>query len=231
VTGEREQLLGLIRGYRISQSIYVATQLGVPDLLFGGPRDVDDLARETARVVAAAYDCSRLRRVIDVGGGRGRLVATVLERNPGLHGVLFDRPQVVGEAKALLGDAGVLDRCELVEGDFFERVPAGGDLYVLRNIIHDWRDAEAVAILAACRRAMSAEARLVLVERYVPDDPREAFGVLQSDLEMLVNVGGQERTTDEYAALLERAGLTLTRTIALPRVPEAMGHYLVEAVA
>jgi len=108
-------------------------------------------------------------------------------------------------------------------------VPAGGDAYVLRNIIHDWDDDQAVAILTNCRRSMTDGARLVLVERYLATDAHEALLVLHADLEMLVNVGGRERTTDEYAALLARSGLRLTNTIALGTAPEAMGHQLVEA--
>ncbi len=123
----------------------------------------------------------------------------------------------------------MVDRCELVGGSFFDAVPAGGDVYVLRNIIHDWEDDRAVAILTSCRRAMAAGARLLLVERYVATDPHEAFPVLQSDLEMLVIVGGLERTIDEYATLLARSGLRLVQTISLGSVPDAMGHQLIEA--
>ena len=127
-------------------------------------------------------------------------------------------------------DKELIDRCEFVAGDFFETVPGDGDAYFLRNIIHDWQDDRAAAILATCRRAMPNHARLVLVERYLPDDPREALLVRHADLEMLVNVGGRERTTEEYASLLARSGLNLARTIPLGSAPEAMGHYLIEAI-
>jgi hypothetical protein len=123
----------------------------------------------------------------------------------------------------------VADRCELAGGSFFEAVPAGGDAYILRNIIHDWEDEQAGAILTSCRRAMGAGARLLLVERYLAADPREALPVPHADLEMLVNVGGRERTTDEYATLLARSGLRLAQTISLGRLPEAMWHHLIEA--
>src|SRR5206468_2664398 len=177
-----------------------------------------------ARLVAATYDFSEMSMVVDVGGGRGRLLATILERYPRLRGILFDQPHVVEDARETLDAAGVVDRCELVGGSFFDAVPAGGDVYVLRNIIHDWDDDQAVAILTTCRRAMTDGARLVLVERYLATDPHEALLVRHADLEMLVNVGGRERTTDEYAALLARSGLRLTTTIALGTTPEAMGH-------
>jgi hypothetical protein len=126
-------------------------------------------------------------------------------------------------------EIGVVDRCELIGGSFFEAVPSDGDAYVLRNIIHDWDDDQAVAILMSCRRSMTDGARLVLVERYLATDPHEALLVLHADLEMLVNVGGRERTTDEYAALLVRSGLRLTKTIALGTTPAALGHQLIEA--
>jgi len=182
-----------------------------------------------ARLVAASYDFSRMGLVVDVAGGRGRLLATILERNPHLRGILFDLPHVIESARELVDDAGVIDRCEFVSGDFFEAVPVGGDAYILRNIIHDWEDDQAAAILTTCRRAMTDGAHLVLVERHLPDDPREAPLILHADLEMLVNVGGRERTTDEYATLLARSRLRLARTISLGRAVEAMGHYLIEA--
>jgi hypothetical protein len=123
----------------------------------------------------------------------------------------------------------VVDRCELVGGSFFDAVPAGGDAYILRGIIPGFEDDQAVAILTNCRRAMAAGARLLLLERYVATDPHEALPVLLSDLEMLVNVGGRERTTDEYATLLARGGFRLAQSISLGRLPEAMGYHLIEA--
>lgn len=146
-----------------------------------------------------------------------------------MRGVLFDLPHVVAEARQLIHDAGVGDRCTLVSGDFFETVPEGGDAYILRNIIHDWQDDRAIAILATCRRAMANDARLILVERYVAEDPREAPLVHHADLEILVNVGGMERTTDEYATLLAYSGFRLIKTIPLGPAPEAQGHHLIEA--
>jgi hypothetical protein len=182
-----------------------------------------------ARLVAATYDFSRMSLVVDVGGGRGQLLATILEQYPRLRGILFDQPHVIEDARRILDAAGVADRCELVGGSFFAAVPAGGDAYILRGVIPGFEDDQAVAILTNCRRAMAAGARLLLVERYVATDPREALPILYSDLEMLVNVGGRERTTDEYGALLARSGLRLTQTISLGRAQEAMGHHLIEA--
>ena len=134
-----------------------------------------------------------------------------------LRGILFDQPHVIEDARQILGAAGVVDRCELVGGSFFDAVPAGGDAYILRGIIPGFEDDQAVAILTNCRRAMAAGARVLLVERYVATDPHEALPVLLPDLEMLVNVGGRERTTDEYATLLARGGFRLARSISLGR--------------
>jgi hypothetical protein len=333
----RERLLALVRGYRISQAIYVTTRLGIPDLLADGPRELDELARATgshppslrrvllllasagvldrvgagrfaltpvgfalradvpgslrplvlllldeshwrpwghllhtartgetafrrthgadlydylaghpevatvfnaamsgnspvhARLVATTYDFSRMSLVVDVGGGRGRLLATILEQYPRLRGILFDQPHVIEGARQILDAAGVVDRCELVRGSFFEAVPTGGDVYILRGILVGFEDDQAVAILTNCRRAMPADARVLLVERDLVPDSREALPVLLSDLEMLVNVGGRERTTEEYATLLARSGLRLARTISLGRSEEAMGCHLIEA--
>jgi hypothetical protein len=327
----------LIRGFRVSQAIYVATKLGIPDLLAEGPRTITDLAEaagahatslgrlllylasvgvldkvgpdrfaltpvaaalrkdvpgsirssvlfqlndshwrawgqllhsvrtgETAfnhvhgtglfdylgqnpevsalfnqgmlgnspthaQLIARSYDFSGLKTVVDVGAGRGRLIATILAEYPHLKGIFFDQPHVIADARPLVEETGVSARCEFVGGDFFKGVPAGGEAYVLRNIIHDWQDEEAIAILANCRRAMTDSARLILVERALPDDPRASPSVFLADLEMLVNVGGRERTTEAYAGLLERSGLRLLRTISLGSSKDAMGHYLVEA--
>ena len=333
----RGQLLALVRGFRNSQAVYVATKLGIPDLLVDGPRETDDLARASgahapslhrlllalagvgvldkvgprcfalappgyalrsgvpgsirasvlfqlneshwrswghllhsvrtgetafdhvhgsglfdylaahpdvsalfnagmagnspdhARLIAQTYDFSRMNLVVDVAGGRGRLLSTVLAEHPQLSGILFDLPYVLADARPLVAEAGVAERCQFVGGNFFESVPAGGDAYILRNIVHDWQDDQAAAILATCRRAMADGTRLLLVERAIADDPRAALSVLHADLEMLVNVGGRERTTDEYAALLARSGLRLVRAISLGRSDAAMGHYIVEA--
>jgi hypothetical protein len=153
--------------------------------------------------------------VVDVGGGQGALLAAILAANPQARGVLFDLPHVVAGAAPQLRAAGVADRCEVVGGSFFETVPAGGDVYLLRAVVHDWDDAQATAILRACRRAMDPAARLLLVERVIapgntPDPNRF------SDLNMLVMLGGQERTATEFAALYQAAGLRLTRVLPLP---------------
>jgi hypothetical protein len=178
-----------------------------------------------APAVATAYPFAELGTLVDVGGGRGELLAAILQAHPGLRGILFDLPHVVTGAKPLLEQAGVADRCEVVGGDFFREVPAGGDGYILKSIIHDWEDVRAEAILASCRRAMGAGGRLLLVERVIPETGEPPADTLFLDLQMLVAAGGLERTETEYRGLCARAGFRLTRV-----VPTGAGPALIEAV-
>jgi hypothetical protein len=170
------------------------------------------LVTQLADAVAAAYDFSGSRTVVDVGGSHGALLVAILRAHPGLRGVLFDLVHVVEGAKERLGAAGLLERCEVVGGDMFAAVPAGGDVYILSRVIHDWDDERSVAILQNCRRAMAASGKLLLAEEVIPAGDAPAYSKL-SDLNMLVSPGGQERTEAEYRALYEAAGFTLTRII------------------
>jgi hypothetical protein len=166
-----------------------------------------------ASAVTAAYDFGRFSRIVDVGGGQGELLATVLQRYPALLGVLFDQPGVVQGAGTLLAEHGVADRCDVLAGDFFQAVPDGADAYLLKSVIHDWADEESIAILRVCRRATPPHGRLLLVEQLLdegPDPVRAAF----SDLNMLVAPGGQERTRAEYGTLLSAAGFRLEDAVA-----------------
>lgn len=168
--------------------------------------------------VAAAYDFSPMRTVVDVGGGQGILLAAILRRHPHLRGVLFDSPGVAARAEQALKASEVADRCEVVGGDFFASVPPGADAYLLANVLHDWQDHEAEEILRNCRRAMATEGRVVIIERLIPDDPTKAAPTLLSDFNMLVYTGGQERTNAEYGSLLAAAGLSLgtVQPVAFP---------------
>jgi hypothetical protein len=174
------------------------------------------LSATTAAAVAAACDLSAVGRIVDVGGGQGRLIAALLRANPELRGTLFDLPSVVEGAPRLLAEGDVADRCEVVGGDMFEAVPTGGDLYVLSRVIHDWEDTRATAILVNCRRAMASSARLLLVERVLPErvEPTPAVQPqVLSDLNMMVRTGGRERTAGEFGVLLAPAGLRLERVV------------------
>lgn len=151
-------------------------------------------------------------RIADIGGGQGALLTDLLHARPTLRAVLFDRPSVVAEAVPLLAAGGVADRCDAVGGDMFDAVPAGCDAYVLKFIVHDWDDGDAVRILGVCRRAMAPGAEVLVIERIVGRGP-DALRSTLSDLNMLVGPGGRERTLDEYATLFEAAGLRLDRVM------------------
>lgn len=317
-------LLDLLNGYRVTQVLYVAALLGIADLLAGGPRGSDELARTTGAdagalrrllralvcigvfaeegdgrfaltevgtllrdkvpgslragvifygdvrhwgawakleqcvrsgetvwgprgasaffemsardpegaaifnaamtsftsafdaAVVAAYDFSRFRTLVDVGGGQGALISSILVANPGLRGILFDIAPVIDSARARLVDGELAARCELIAGDVFTAVPSGGDAYLLKWIIHDWDDEHSLAIIRNCHHAMPGDGRLLLVERIVPeriDESADTQSIVLTDLNMLVLTGGQERTAAEYRTLLGNAGFALARIV------------------
>jgi hypothetical protein len=149
--------------------------------------------------VAAGYDFTGIRTVVDVGGGRGTLLAALLRGHGHLQRTLFEVPAVAAGTRAVLDAAGVTGRCQVVAGDFFHTVPAGADCYMLANVPHDWDDTKAAEILASCRTAMTKHSRVLIIERLIPDNPAEALPVLLSDINMLVlSPGGRERTNTEY---------------------------------
>ena len=147
------------------------------------------------------HDWSGVERVADIGGGNGAALAIILSSHPHLRGVLFDLPTVVEAADDVLRAAGVRDRCDVVAGDFFTDPLPPADAYVLSQILHDWDDERAGAILRNCRRTISDDGRMLLVERVVPDGPEPSFSKL-IDLHMLILVGGKERTAAEWRELL-----------------------------
>jgi hypothetical protein len=162
--------------------------------------------------VARAYDFAQFATVANVGGATGNMLAAILSHHPQPQGVLFDRPHVVRDAPALLAARGVSARVRIEPGDFFERVPAGGDAYVLSHIIHDWNEEQCLTILGHCRHVMKPGARLLIVETVLPTGDTPHQGKIQ-DMVMLVIPGGQERTEAEYADLLGKAGFKLTRVV------------------
>jgi len=162
--------------------------------------------------VVQAYDFASYGTVVDVAGGHGRLLAAILESAPEAQGVLYDLPDVVAGAMPLLRELGVAERVRLAEGSFFDGVPAGGDAYVLKHIIHDWDDGPCVQILRNVRAAGGAGATLLLVEAVVPED-NSAPVVKLVDMEMLLINNGRERTAAEYRRLLEDAGFEMTRVV------------------
>jgi O-methyltransferase domain len=163
-----------------------------------------------ARAVADAYDFTGIRTLVDVGGGHGLLLATILQASTSLSGVLLELQHVLDGAGELLAEHGVSGRCRLVGGDFFQSVPAG-DAHILKNIVHDWDDQRTVQILRNCRAATHDQGRVLVVQEALPPGNAPSFGKLL-DLQMLV-IGGRERTADEYRALLHEAGYELTRIV------------------
>ena len=177
-----------------------------------------ELTRLTAKQVINAYDFSRFETVIDVGGGYGELLLTILKSAPNLRGILFDRPHSLTGAKRRIEEQGYSARCDFEEGDFFEHVPKGADAYVLKSIIHDWNDEQSIRILKNCRKAMGRKGTLLLVERVLPQVLRptlEHRELARSDLTMLVALGGAERTDKEFRKLLKGAGFKLKQYIPL----------------
>lgn len=158
-----------------------------------------------------ACDFGRFACVVDVGGGRGALLAEILAKHPAVRAVLFDQPHVVAGAEKLLRACGVANRCQVVGGDFFDTVPDGGDAYVLKFILHDWEDEQAAAILRTCRRAIASTGRLLVIESEI-SPPNEGAVDKFLDLTMLVHTGGRERTREEWVALFAVAGFRLVGT-------------------
>ncbi len=170
------------------------------------------MADQTAASVSAvlkAYDFSDVSDLVDIGGGRGALVAGLLQAYAGLRGILFDQPSVVAQAQPLLERAGIAERCRIVGGDFFAEMPAGADLYVMKFVLHDWSDDDCLRILANCREAMAENGRLLIVEHILPLEPGPHPARFM-DINMLVMAqGGRERSETEFQRLLEGSGFAL----------------------
>lgn len=185
---------------------------------------MDDMTRRTADAVLRSYDFTSARCVADIGGGTGALIAALLREHPQMQGILFDRPQVIEEARKKDEMIHLRDRCQFASGDFFVAVPTGADIYLLSWILHDWDDDQAVALLRLCRDAIPGDGRLLLVEAILPSSAERHFAHF-GDIVMLVALGGRERTELEYSKLLDAAGFRMSRIIStgLPR-------YLIEAI-
>jgi orsellinic acid C2-O-methyltransferase len=185
-------------------------------LLFN--RAMVDLTQPVAFAIARTVDFSDTRLVVDVGGGYGELIASILSEYPAMRGILFDLAHATAAAGSRLAAVGVESRCTLVTGSFFDGVPGEADAYLLKSVLHNWDDDRAVEILRNCRRAMSPHARLLVIERIAPDffcDAPRDQDIARSDLNMLVGMGGRERTEMQYRELLNTAGLRITRVLAL----------------
>ncbi|GIF08508.1 methyltransferase [Actinoplanes siamensis] len=163
-------------------------------------------SRVMGMVLANGYDFGGVRRIVDVGGGNGSLLTVLLQRYPRAEGVVFELPEVAEVAQKRISAAGLSERCSVVGGDFLREVPAGADLYLLKGVLHNWSDADAVTLLRNCRTAMTPESRLLLIEAVVPPgDDFHPSKVL--DVAMMIVYGGRERTLTEHIELLDEAGL------------------------
>jgi hypothetical protein len=174
-------------------------------------RGMATLTAYTTVAILEAYDFSQFRSVIHVGGGTGTLLAAILRKHSALRGTLFDLATVIERAPDVLRAAGVLDRCDLAAGSFFEGVPGGHDAYLLKWIIHDWDDARSIAILRQCHEAMNGHGTLLVVERVLGDQTTTAeLDHYRADLLMAIATpGGKERTRHEFEALFDAAGFRL----------------------
>lgn len=191
-------------------------------------RAAAEMTRLTAENVVRAYDFSSLRHVMDVGGGCGELLISILRGNPATRGILFERPHAIEHGRRHLEQAGLASRCEFIAGDFFESVPSGGNAYVLKSVIHDWNDEQSRLILKNCRQAIGRDGRLLLIEQMLPAQLTTSpahQAMVRSDLNMLITLAAQERTEGELRSLLESAGFRVSRV-----VPAGLTVSVIEAV-
>jgi hypothetical protein len=182
------------------------------------------LSRIHTQAILDAYSFRDARYIVDVGGAHGVFLAAALQQAPQARGILFDQAQVVAGAAAVLEGFGVAERVQCVAGDFLRDMPQGGDVYLLKHILHDWNDQDCVSILRKVRESMVPDGRVIVAELPVADDGRDAALAAMFDLNMLVMLGGRERAPAEYAALFERVGLHLHRV-----VPTAAAIAVIEA--
>jgi hypothetical protein len=236
-------MLGAPEHWRAWEGVLHSVRTGQPafDHVFGIPlfeyfpthpeaaRIFDDAmtsrsAQENTAIVAA-YAFTAAHTVVDIGGGQGTLLASILEIHPHARGVLFDLPHVIASARTRIERAGQAARWEYVAGDFFAAVPAGGDCYLLKKVIHDWDDERAQRILTNCRTAMAGTGRLLLIEPLIPPGNEASFNKLLDLLMLVWNAGGRERTEREHQGLLAAAGFRLSRVI-----PTRAGVSIIEAV-
>jgi hypothetical protein len=211
----------LLQGVKTGENVFEKVH-GMPlfEYLEKHPEDLKvfgqsmtSLSGDQNPAVAAAYKFSGVRTLVDVGGGHGHLLATILKANPKLKGVLFDQPSVIEGAKkdVHVTAKGIAQRCAFEGGNFFESVPTGCDAYIIKSVVHDWNDERVVRILSNCRSAMNENGRVLVVENIIGPGNELGWGKLL-DIQMLI-IGGRERTKTEFAALFGEAGFKLKRVV------------------
>jgi hypothetical protein len=173
-----------------------------------------ELTRLVGKGVVAQCNFTEVQRMVDVGGGHGELLAAILVAHPQMHGHLVDLGHAIEGAKLHMASAGLSDRVMVEEGDFFVTLPAAADAYLLKAVLHNWDDAHCAAILATVRAAVRPDSRMVLVERVLPDQVTNSAAsqsVVRSDLNMLIGLGGRERSQQEFKRLLAKAGFLINQ--------------------
>ncbi|MBS0648814.1 MAG: methyltransferase [Verrucomicrobia bacterium] len=164
--------------------------------------------KEKSKTVIASciksYDFNKFKSVYDIGGGTGHFLTALLKANPTLHGTLYELPEVIRDCKTSIVN---FERCTLISGDFFERIPEGGDAYLLKSVLHNWTDKAAVKILKKCHEAMKEEARLLIVEPIITSAQKDPAKLM--DVFLMVTTGGKERTLQDFKSLLDQAGFFL----------------------
>jgi hypothetical protein len=164
------------------------------------------------QAISTKYDFSNVTKLVDIGGGLGGMISAILAANPNLNGIVYDAPQVVEKSREILAAKGLSDRCEAVGGDFFESVPAGGDVYSMRWILHDWEDQKSLRILENIKKVLPAGGKLLLAEAVVPETSEQHYSKF-FDVLMMIMTGGRERTETEWRELLGKAGYKIDRII------------------
>jgi hypothetical protein len=211
---------GLFESIKTGESAFQARQ-GQPFFSYLANHDdegrifdaaMTELSDHKSIAMLGVYDFSDVSLLADIGGGNGSTLVRALQRYPTMRGILFDLPDVIARARANLHHEGLAERTRLISGSFFEQLPAGADAYLLRHIIHNWNDTRARTILRNAHQAMTAEARIMVVERIVPPGNSRSYSKL-ADLNMLVLHGGMERTEAEFRALFAASGLRITRIV------------------
>jgi hypothetical protein len=173
-------------------------------------RAMTSSSKMLAGALLSSFQFSKYKRIIDVGGGQGFLMAAILSQHPGIRGTVFDLPGPISKAARIIEEFSLGDRMDAVTGDFFKKVPEGGDLYLMKSILHDWNDEDALRILARVREAMPETSKLLVIEPVIGENNKPEFGKM-TDILMLAAVGGKERTWSEWEELLTSAGFRIRK--------------------
>jgi hypothetical protein len=171
---------------------------------------MDSMSKMSASAIAAAYDFSGFECVVDVGGGMGALLISILKRNPSLRGILFDAASVIASSDS---EATLSNRLQKVAGDIFDEVPSDGDVYILNRVLHNWDDATSIRILRTCRCAISSQGRLLVIEMRPPESRNAGNNWAGLDLLMMLLFDGRERSQADFSKILHAADFSLTRVV------------------